>query len=94
MPLDAPVTILRTGVPGTSEWSLANHRIPPGHPEGYLEAFVNLYKNFAAHVGAQAAGEKQNPQLDYPGIEDGVRGMKFIEAIVANNAGNEKYTAL
>jgi predicted dehydrogenase len=94
MPLDAPVTILRTGGPGTSEWSLANHRIPPGHPEGYLEAFANLYKNFAAHVRAQAAGEKQDSQLDYPGIEDGVRGMKFIEAIVANNAGNEKYTAL
>ena len=94
MPLDAPVTILRTGGPGTSEWSLANHRIPPGHPEGYLEAFANLYKNFAAHIRAHAAGEKQHPHLDYPGIEDGVRGMKFIEAIVANNAGNEKYTAL
>jgi hypothetical protein len=39
-------------------------------------------------------GEKQDAHLDYPGIEDGVRGMKFIEAIVANNAGNEKYTAL
>jgi hypothetical protein len=39
-------------------------------------------------------GEKQDAHLDYPGIEDGVRGMKFIEAIVANNAGTEKYTAL
>ena len=94
MPLDAPVTILRTGGPGTSEWSLANHRIPPGHPEGYLEAFANLYKNFAAHIRAHAVGEKQDAHLDYPGIEDGVRGMKFIEAIVANNAGTEKYTAL
>ena len=94
MPLDASVTILRTGGPGTSELSLANHRIPPGHPEGYLEAFANLYKNFAAHVRANEAGKAQHPHLDYPGIEDGVRGMKFIEAIVANNSGNEKYTAL
>ena len=94
MPLDAPVTVLRTGGPGTSEMSLANHRVPPGHPEGYLEAFANLYKNFAAHVRAYDAGQAQHPHLDYPGIEDGVRGMKFIEAIVANNAGTEKYTAL
>ena len=94
MPLDAPVTILRTGGPGTSEWSLANHSIPPGHPEGYLEAFANLYKNFAAHIRAHAVGEKHDAHLDYPGIEDGVRGMKFIEAIVANNARTEKYTAL
>ena len=94
MPLDAPVIKLRTGGPGTSDWSLANHRIPPGHPEGYLEAFANLYKNFAAHVRANEAGKAQHPHLDYPGIEDGVRGMKFIEAIVTNNAGNEKYTAL
>jgi len=94
MPLDAPVVKLRTGGPGTSDWSLANHRVPPGHPEGYLEAFANLYKNFAAHIRAQEAGEKQDAHLDYPGIEDGVRGMKFIEAIVANNAGTEKYTAL
>ena len=94
MPLDAPVQVLRTGGPGTSEFSLANHRVPPGHPEGYLEAFANLYKNFAAHVKAQAAGAQQDSNLDYPGIEDGVRGMKFIEAIVENNAGNEKYTAL
>jgi hypothetical protein len=61
---------------------LANHRVPPGHPEGYLEAFANLYKNFAAHVRAHEAGQAQHPHLDYPGIEDGVRGMKFIEAIV------------
>jgi len=94
MPLDAPVQKLRTGGPGTSEFSLANHRVPPGHPEGYLEAFANLYKNFAAHIQAKKQGQTQDPLLDYPGIEDGVRGMKFIEAIVENNEGNEKYTEL
>lgn len=94
MPLDKPVVTLRTGGPGTSDFSLANHRVPPGHPEGYLEAFANLYKNFAAHVRAHEAGKKQDPFLDYPGIEDGVRGMKFIEAIVANAHGELKYTHL
>lgn len=94
MPLDAPVQKLRTGGPGTSEFSLANHRVPPGHPEGYLEAFANLYKNFAAHIRSHAQGKPQDPLYDYPGIRDGVRGMKFIEAIVENNEGNEKYTAL
>lgn len=94
MPLDQPVQKLRTGGPGTSDFSLANHRVPPGHPEGYLEAFANLYKNFAAHIHAKNQNKPQDPLLDYPGIEDGVRGMKFIEAIVANSAGNEKYTEL
>lgn len=94
MPLEAPVQKLRTGGPGTSEFSLANHRVPPGHPEGYLEAFANLYKNFAAHIRAHAQGKPQDPLYDYPGIRDGVRGMQFIEAIVENNEGNEKYTAL
>lgn len=94
MPLDAPVMVLRTGGPGTSEVSLANHRVPPGHPEGYLEAFANLYKNFAAHVQAVKAGKAPDPLLDFPGIEDGVRGMRFIEAIVENAQGTEKYTAL
>jgi predicted dehydrogenase len=94
MPLEAPVQLLRTGGVGTSEFSLAHHRVPPGHPEGYLEAFANLYKNFAAHIRSLENGNSVNPLLDYPGIEDGVRGMKFIEAIVKNNAGNEKYTAV
>ena len=94
MPLDAPVQVLRTGGAGTSEFSLSNHRVPPGHPEGYLEAFANLYTNFAAHIRSLEEGSSVNPHFDYPGIEDGVRGMKFIEAIVKNNASNEKYTAL
>jgi predicted dehydrogenase len=94
MPLDAPLQVLRTGGAGTSKFSLSNHRVPPGHPEGYLEAFANLYKNFAAHIHSLEEGSSVNPHFDYPGIEDGVRGMKFIEAIVKNNAGNEKYTAL
>ena len=94
MPLDAPVQVLRTGGAGTSEFSLSNHRVPPGHPEGYLEAFANLYTNFAAHIRSLEDGSSVNPYFDYPRIEDGIRGMKFIEAIVKNNAGNEKYTAL
>jgi len=68
--------------------------VPPGHPEGYLEAFANLYRNFASHIRSLESGNTRNIHLDYPGIEDGVRGMKFIEAIVKNNVGNEKYTAL
>jgi predicted dehydrogenase len=94
MPLDAPVQLLRTAGAGTSEFSLAHHRVPPGHPEGYLEAFANLYRNFASHIRSLESGNTRSIHLDYPGIEDGVRGMKFIEAIVKNNAGNEKYTAL
>lgn len=58
-------------------------RTPAGHPEGYLEAFANIYRDFMADVRRAAAGE---PALcNYPGIEDGIRGMRFVEAAVASS---------
>ena len=55
-------------------------RTPAGHPEGYLEAFANIYRDFMADVRRAAAGEP--PVCDYPGIEDGIRGMRFVAAAV------------
>ena len=58
--------------------------LPPGHPEGIYEAFGNLYKG-----AAKAIRYEQTVPGQFPGIEDGVRGMKFIEAAVASDqAGN------
>ncbi|TNJ46254.1 Gfo/Idh/MocA family oxidoreductase [Tamlana fucoidanivorans] len=68
-------------------------RIPAGHPEGYLEAFATIYKNFATHAMAVLAGETiEFP--DYPTIDDGVRGMKFIYAAVESNKNNAAWTTL
>ena len=66
---------------------MAASRIPAGHPEGYLEAFATVYKNFALHLLALENGVKiEDP--DYPGVNDGVRGIKFIQAAVLSNEKN------
>lgn len=67
--------------------AIAASRIPAGHPEGYLEAFATVYKNFALHLLAQEKGEKIE-EPDYPGVIDGVRGIKFIQAAVLSNEKN------
>lgn len=60
-------------------------RIPSGHPEGFLEAFANNYANFADTIRAKEAKRKAKPEeLDFPGVEAGVRGMKFINAVVTS----------
>lgn len=80
---DRPDQILRTGNDYLSEAAKANTRIPAGHPEGYLEAFANIYRNFAMHLRAHGAGEPFDREVfDYPGIEDGIRGMMLIDAMV------------
>lgn len=63
--------------------ALWNIRTPGGHPEGFIEAFANIYRNFTLTVMAQQSGETPTPEmLDFPNVQDGVRGMQFIETIV------------
>ncbi len=84
--LDKPKETIRTGGNGVQSVASPLHtRIPAGHPEGYLEAFANIYRNFAHDLQSQLAGTARNPALDYPSIDDGVRGMEFIERIVESN---------
>jgi predicted dehydrogenase len=93
--LDQPAQILRAGSnsPGLSSYALKNCRTPGGHPEGYLEAFANIYRNFAHTLMAKLDGKEPTKEmLDFPGIEDGVRGMAFIENVVASGNSNEKWT--
>jgi predicted dehydrogenase len=64
--------------------ALYNTRTPAGHPEGYIEAFANIYRNFANTVQSRIAGEQADPRsADFPNVNDGVRAMQFIETIVA-----------
>ena len=72
-------------------------RTPPAHPEGYLEAFANLYRNFANAIRARLEKRKlgkDDVANDYPKIEDGIRGMAFIEAVVASSKANAAWTKL
>lgn len=90
---DRPAEIYRTGGGYLGSFAKHNTRTPAGHPEGYLEAFANLYHNFALSVAAKKSNEKASAEsLDFPGIEDGVRGMAFIENVIASGKSNEKWT--
>lgn len=90
--LDKPAEIWRTGTGYVSSFASHNTRTPAGHPEGYLEAFANLYRNFALCVKALISGEKPKAEwLDFPGIEEGVRGMAFIENVIKSGKASEKW---
>ena len=76
-----------------SESSARASRPPAGHPEGYIEGFANHYMNFCDTIRAVDAGERPTPaMLDFPGVHDGVRGLRFIEAVVASNAAGGVWT--
>ncbi|WP_316768758.1 Gfo/Idh/MocA family oxidoreductase [Pedobacter frigiditerrae] len=90
--LDQPMQVYRTGNGYNSDIAKYNTRTPSGHPEGYLEAFANIYKNFAQTISALQSGEKPSPEmLDFPGADDGVRGMAFIENVVASSKSDQKW---
>ena len=91
--LDKPAETWRTGTGYVGAAAQHNARTPAGHPEGYLEAFANLYRNFALCVLARNAGTLPPPEaLDYPSLREGVRGMAFIENVIASGKSSEKWT--
>ena len=78
-----PTEIYRVGTGFMGLAAVANTRTPGGHPEGYLEAFANIYRNFSYTLRAKMNGEVAKPEwLDFPGVEDGIRGMQFINTVV------------
>ena len=94
---DQPMQVYRTANGYLSAAAKAAGRTPPAHPEGYLEAFANIYKNFATAIRARQDGtklKKDDLANDYPKIEDGVRGMAFIEAVVKSSKANAAWTKL
>jgi predicted dehydrogenase len=90
--LGEPVQLLRRGNPYLGAEAAAATRIPSGHPEGYLEAFANLYREIAAAIDRHAAGD--DVRGDYPDVEEGARGVRFIETTVASAASDAKWTLL
>jgi predicted dehydrogenase len=86
-PAGRPAELLRTGHAYLGAAARAAARTPPGHPEGYLEAFANIYRGFIADIRRVAAG--QSPAGDYPGVDAGLRGLRFVtQAVASSRAGS------
>ena len=92
---DGPDQVYRAGTGYLGSLAQENTRTPAGHPEGYVEAFANLYRNFARCIYADRAGQTPKPEWeDYPGVEDGIRGMAFIDHVLKSTVSELKWTPL
>lgn len=90
---DTPIQVLRAGTGYLGSFAQHNTRTPAGHPEGFIEAFANLYRNFALCVNAKEQGETPKDEwLDFPSVEDGLRGMAFIENVIVSGKSENKWT--
>jgi predicted dehydrogenase len=90
--LTEPAQVYRAGQAYLSDAAKHNTRVPGGHPEGYLEAFANIYRNFALTLSAKIHGTTPTEEmLDFPRVEDGVRGMTFIDSVVASSQSDQKW---
>jgi predicted dehydrogenase len=88
-----PMQVYRTGGAYNDAITTHNTRVPAGHPEGYLEAFANLYRNFILTIRAKRNGMKPEVAwLDFPSIDEGIRGMAFIDHVIASGQTNTKWT--
>ena len=92
---DKPVEIRRTATDFVGSAASSNVRLPAGHPEGYIEAFANIYRAFAEDLSGIIDGiDDHNPSKDYPGSKDGLRGMSFLDAVVRSRASGDKWISL
>lgn len=86
---DRPEEIYKRGNPYLSEAAQFNTRIPPGHPEGFIEAFANIYKNVALTLKAKKEGKGPEAlATDFPTVQDGLMGVKFIHKAVESGKRN------
>ncbi len=96
--IDAPMQIWRRGndyVAAKSPAAGRATRIPSGHPEGYIEAFANIYRNFTDAIRARIVGRKPTElELDFPQVAEGVRGMGFIETVVTGSKSKQKWVKM
>jgi predicted dehydrogenase len=93
--LGKPQEIVRAGQSYLSDDAKGFTRTPAGHPEGYLEAFANIYRAFTRAVRDYKPGKKMNiAKYDFPDVADGVRGMNFVQTVVKSSNSTRKWTAL
>jgi predicted dehydrogenase len=90
--IDKPTEIFRSGSPYLSALAKQNTRTPGGHPEGYLEAFGNIYRNFAFTLSSVINNNPIDKKVvEFPSINEGIRGMAFIENVVNGHLSKEKW---
>ncbi|MGQ2909837.1 MAG: Gfo/Idh/MocA family protein [Aliihoeflea sp.] len=93
-PFGEPKRLITRNGAGAGAAAARVSRIPPGHPEGYLEGFANIYAEAARAIRAKQAGEAVPADVVYPTVEDGVEGLKFIDACVRSSAKNGSFVKL
>jgi predicted dehydrogenase len=94
-PLGEPLRLIRRNGAGTLEASRAASRIPPGHPEGYLEGFAQLYADIAEQIAARIENRPPHPfSLQVPTVQEGVRGVRFIDAAVRSSQRKAAWVAV
>ena len=94
---DADTLLLRYPDRPMETWRSGNSydaRLPAGHSEGLIGAFANIYRNFALAIKAKQDNQQPRPEFEYPGIEEGYRGMLFIEKALESTKNNSKWTKL
>jgi predicted dehydrogenase len=93
-PLGKPKQLITRGGAGANAAAARVSRIPSGHPEGYLEGFATIYTEAAKAILAKRKGEKISADVVYPTVEDGVKGVAFVEACIASSKRNGAWTKL
>ncbi len=93
-PLNAPRYRLTRGGAGTGPAAARVSRIPPGHPEGYLEGFANIYAEAARAILSRRDGTPLDPAVTFPGLAEGLEGVAFVDACVRSSRRNGAWTTL
>jgi predicted dehydrogenase len=90
--LDKPVEVIRPGNPWCSDIAQYNTRFPAGHPEGLIEAFGNVYRNVATCIQHRLEGKEPPAEAkDFPTVQDGLRGMLFIDSVIESSGSDNKW---
>ena len=93
-PFGEPKQLITRGGAGAGDAAARMSRIPPGHPEGYLEGFANIYSEAAEAIVAARTGGKAASEVLYPTVQDGLKGVQFVSACVKSSANNAAWTVL
>ena len=93
-PLGEPKRLITRNGAGAGDAAARMSRVPPGHPEGYLEGFANIYSEAAEAIIAHRSGAAPDPAVTYPTVQDGLRGVEFVAACVQSSARNAAWVKL
>ena len=93
-PFGEPKQLITRNGAGAGDAAARMSRVPPGHPEGYLEGFANLYTEAADAINAARTGGKAASEVLYPTVQDGLKGVQFVSACVKSSADNASWTQL